>query len=238
MKQFWFDGKGSASMGMTISGSGTFDAAERDVESVSIPGRNGDLVVDHGRFKNVSVTYPVSICADFAIYAEAARVWLLSGAGYRRLEDDYDPEHFRMALYKGPLNFTTGFLNQTGETNIAFHCKPQRFLKSGERVITMEAPGYFNGPNNFEALPLIKVYGAGAGTLTVGTYVIEILQMEDHLFLDSEISEAYTRLPGAVRVYRNDWVKAPVFPVLGGSQRIEFSGGVEKIEITPRWWTL
>ena len=239
MKQLFFNGVGSAAMGMTITGSGTFNAPERDLEIVSIPGRNGDLVIDRGRYKNIQVTYPVSICENFAAYAEAARSWLLYPCGYCRLEDDYDPDHFRMALYKGPLSFTPGFLNQTGEASIAFDCKPQRFLKAGEREITLNGAALLRNPTGFPALPLITVYGSGTGQLQVGDYAIQVLKLDGPLTLDSEMEEAYALPLTADTQYRNDCISAPDFPVLGpGTSRISWSGGITKIEIIPRWWTL
>ena len=51
---FTFDGKTSTDFGMYISGSGTYNAPERDVTTYNIPGRNGDLIVDNGRFLNTT----------------------------------------------------------------------------------------------------------------------------------------------------------------------------------------
>ena len=239
MKEFIFNGVGSASMGLAITGSGTYNAPERDLEIIQIPGRNGDLVVDHKRYKNILVSYPVSICDDFASYAEGVRSWLLSSGGYQRLEDDYDPDHFRMALYKGPLNFTAGFQNLTGEASITFDCKPQRFLKSGEQPIVLNAEDWILNPTAFPALPLITVYGTGPGTLHVGDYTVEILQIDDLLTLDSETEDAYKDNVGAVRRYQNDYISAPYFPELAsGASRVYWTGDLTGVEIIPRWWRL
>ena len=56
-----FNGKNSAEFGVWISGGGTYNAPARDVEMVSVPGRNGDISYDNGRFQNVAVTYPAFI---------------------------------------------------------------------------------------------------------------------------------------------------------------------------------
>ena len=55
MKSFTFAGRSSKDFGIYLSGSGVFNAPERDVETISIPGRSGDLILDNGRFKNISV---------------------------------------------------------------------------------------------------------------------------------------------------------------------------------------
>ena len=239
MKQFVFNGVGSASMGLAITGSGTYNAPERDLEMIPIPGRIGDLVVDHKRYKNIPVTYPVSICDDFAAYAEGVRAWLLKSGGYQRLEDDYDPDHFRMALCKGPLTFSTDFLNRIGECSITFDCKPQRFLKAGERAITAENGEYINNPTAFPALPLITVYGSGSGNLRVGSYLVKINELDTFVTLDSEMEEAYTAIASGARKYCNGTISAPEFPVLGyGLNNVSWNGGITKVEIIPRWWTL
>lgn len=49
-----------------ISGYGTYGAPERDVSMVSIPGRNGDLVFDNGRFTNAEVYYDIGWARGFA----------------------------------------------------------------------------------------------------------------------------------------------------------------------------
>ena len=42
-----YSGKSSADYGVWVSGGGTFDAPSRDVQTVSVPGRNGDLTFDN-----------------------------------------------------------------------------------------------------------------------------------------------------------------------------------------------
>ena len=58
-------GRDLADFGVYISGNGTYNAPARDVKSVAIPGRNGELTLDNGRFKNVTVKYPAFIVEDF-----------------------------------------------------------------------------------------------------------------------------------------------------------------------------
>lgn len=48
-----------------ISGYGTYGAPERDVEMVAIPGRNGDLIFDNGRFTNAEVYYDIGWARGF-----------------------------------------------------------------------------------------------------------------------------------------------------------------------------
>lgn len=234
INKFYFAGLSSADVGIYISGDATFNAPERDIEKVNVPGRNGSLIIDRGRFKNISVSYPAFIRTKFQENAAAARAWLMAGAQYQRLEDTYHPDQYRMARFSGPIDFDMRFLNRSGEVKLTFDCKPQRFQVAGEAPICYFEPGLLNNLYRFAALPLIKVYGSGAGTLTVGQRVVDIKALDEWVMLDSDTQNAYK---GTIN--KNGSIYAPEFPTLEpGDNVIAWSGGIEKIEITPRWWTL
>lgn len=235
MRQYLiFGGECSKDFGLYISGSGAFNAPERDIETVEVPGRNGSLIIDNGRYKNVTQSYPAFVCRDFPANANAVRAWLLAEPGYQRLEDTYNPDHFRLARYAGTLDFDVRALCRGAETTIAFDCKPQRYLKLGEHKITITVNTTIKNPTRYPALPQITVYGSGAGTITVGGETVTITNIDGYLTLDSEIQNAYKD-----KQNKNSTVKLSEFPVFApGETEITFSGGVTKIEIIPRWWTL
>ena len=134
INSFTFDGVSSEDMGLYVGGQKTFGAPQRDVTKVSIPGRNGDLVRDNGRFLNSEIAYNIVAMNDFKETAQNVRNWLMSAKGYKRLEDTYHPEHYRMARVSGGIDFETGAYNATGKAQILFDCMPQRFRKSGEEI--------------------------------------------------------------------------------------------------------
>lgn len=237
-RRFWFDGKCSADFGIMASGTYAFNAPERDVEKISVPGRNGDLIIDNDRLKNIQIQYPVSISKDFPNHALAAKGWLLSSKGYKRLTDSYNPDYFRLAAFLGPVDFDVKFLNRIGEATLAFDCKPQLYLKSGNRPQRFDGPAVLGNPSGFPALPIIKVYGTGDGTLTVGGITVNLLDMEDTITLDCEMQNAYREVDGILE-NMNLHIYAPEFPNLPpGDSEIRWTGGVERVEITPRWWTV
>ncbi len=136
-----FGGVDTADYGVWITGEGTFAAPERDVEVVSVPGRNGDLIVDNGRWKNIKVTYPAFIPNAFDDLIGPFRSAICKKRGYQRLEDTYHPDEFRMAAFSSGLTpKISGSFNRTGDFDITFNCKPQRFLKSGEDPIQLMPP--------------------------------------------------------------------------------------------------
>ena len=165
-KSLTFDGESSRDYGVYISGSGVYNSPERDVEMITIPYRNGAFVQDNGRFNNIEITYPAGVYADteedFAEAVSNFRNFLSSKVGYCRLEDEYNPDEYRLAVYKSGLEVTPKML-KAGEFNIVFECKPQRFLKSGE-VRTEKTSSSFTltNPTLFESKPLLELYGTGS----------------------------------------------------------------------------
>ena len=139
-KSLVFDGESSRDYGIYITGQAVYNAPERDVEMINIPGRNGSFALDKGRFQNIEVTYPAGIFADnetdFAQGVSDFRNFLCSRNGYVRLTDDYNPDEYRMAVYKSGLDVSPAQL-KAGEFQLVFDCKPQRYLTSGEEPITI-----------------------------------------------------------------------------------------------------
>lgn len=237
-RRFTFNGRSSTEFGIVASGEAVHNAPERDIEKFSIPGRNGDLIRDNGRFRNIPISYPLAIFRDFAKNADAAKAWLLADSNYHQLSDDYYPEYFRLAAFTGPIDFDVQLLNRIGQTALSFDCKPQRFLFSGLDPIPFASAGKLQN-DYFPALPLITVYGSGDGTVSGGDTVVKIIGQTDTIVLDCDLQNAYHETGEGVKENRNGYISAPTFPrLLPGINTIGWTGGVERLEIIPRWWTI
>ena len=164
IRTFTFNGESSDTYGILITQNASFNAPERAGEMLSIPGRNGAFWQDYGRFENVEVTYHCAVGegskADFVQAMSDVRSWLCSPIGYCRLEDDYNPSEYRMAVYKSGLETDEPFVTGA-EFEITFECKPQRFLKSGETAVSVTSGDTITNPTRFEAQPLLDVSGTG-----------------------------------------------------------------------------
>ena len=240
-----FDEINSLDKGIYITGQAVYNAPERVVEMVSVPGRNGNIAIDEGHFENIEVTYPAGCFAknqiDFAAKIGEFRNILASRYQYKRIEDDYNPDEFRMGLYKSGLDVNSVSYNRAGEFNIVFDCKPQRWLKSGETSETYTATGTIENPTDFPARPLLVV--TGAGILTVGDQTLTIVDgsgANQVIYIDCESMEAWEEVGGG-KVSRNDYIQnaGQAFPSLdGGENDIILGTGITKVEITPRWWRI
>ena len=174
-KYFTFDGVSSRNYDVYLTGTGVFNAPQRAVELLEIPGRNGNYALDQGRFNNITVTYKAGIVdyseSNFADKVSALRNWLCSKVGYKRLEDDYNPNEYRMAVFANGINVDHEDL-RTGEFEITFECKPQRWLTSGETATAVANNGTLSNPTLFDSEPLLAV--KGYGTIGFNGYEVEI----------------------------------------------------------------
>lgn len=232
---FTFNGKSSKDFGVYISGLNTFGAPERDVETISISGRNGDLTLDNGRYKNIDISYPAFIFDRFDNNIEGLRNFLLSQKGYQRLEDTYHPDEYRMARYKG--GFSAKVIDElyAGEFDLTFDCYPQRYLKSGEQVITITTDSSIYNEYMQVAKPLIRAYGTG--TFTIDDISVQITTADDYTDIDCELQEAYkddltTNCNANIVLLNGD------FPSLTSGDNEITLDGVTQLEIKPRWWIL
>lgn len=182
-----FDGQSSGTYGVYITGDAVFNAPERDVEMVKIPGRNGAFALDNGRFENIEVTYPAGIFAeteaDFAEAISDFRNYLCSRKGYCRLTDDYNPDEYRLGIYKSGLEVEPALL-KAGEFNITFECKPQRYLTTGETAVAVTSGDTITNPTLFESGPLLEI--EGYGTVSFNGYNIEL---DDEIVGDVVVTE-------------------------------------------------
>lgn len=160
-----FNGVSSEELGIVIQTPPTYQFPDRDVETTHVPGRNGDIVIDNNCYKNVSRTYNLAkgftILQHYTANSEAVLAWLTSGEGkYVRLEDTYDPEVYRMAMFNQSGSFTD-FYDKALSIEAQFECKPQRYLKDGEIpiVYTIGNVVSISNPSHYPSLPLIKITG-------------------------------------------------------------------------------
>lgn len=161
-----FDGINSLDYGVYITGEAVYNTPERDVESIEIPGRSGDYLQDNGRWKNVEVTYKAGVFGDdqseFASKIRNFRNVLASRIGYKRITDTYNPNEYRLGAFVKPVEVEPKSMHRTGEFDIIFNCKPQRWLTSGEQETTIASGDVLNNPTLYNSSPLLMVEGYGA----------------------------------------------------------------------------
>ena len=165
-----FDGLKTSDYGVEISGEGIFSSPERIYDMIEIPGRNGTLALDQGRYANIEVHYPAynyeTTLATFEQKLASLRSDFGSRIGYKRLTDTFHTDEYRLGVFKGGFDIDPVKYNTASQFELVFDCKPQRFLTSGETATAVANNGTITNPTKFASQPLLQVWGYGAVTLT------------------------------------------------------------------------
>lgn len=230
LNYFFYGGRSSREFGLYITGQ-PYSSAERDVETIEIPGRSGNLLIDNGRFKDTDVTYHAYLKHDMELLSRAVKSWLLKDSTSTPLYDSYDPTYFRYGYYTGPLDIAHQ-LNRVGECDITFHCRPHIYSRSGQSVIRIMGPLTLTNPESFESAPLITIYGQGDIELRVGDCVVLLSDIDEYAVLDCDSMQVYKETKNLSAQMTG------LFPkLLPGDNSIEFAGA-EKVDVVPRWRTV
>ncbi len=234
MHYFVYDGMDSRELGLLVSGEKTYNAPSRDITPITIPGRDGEVYIDNGRYNNVEIAYTVSFRNDMTSKTKALKAWLASKVGYRKLEDTYDPDYYRLAAYHNSIEFEV-HVNRYATTELIFTCDPFKYLKQGDTVITLTANGSaLYNPELFVSNPIIKIYGNGSATLTINNINYNISDISGYVTINSVTCNAYRDT-----INKNNTINFTEFPYLkAGKNAFHWSSGITKLEIIPRWCTL
>lgn len=207
LRSFYIDGESSSDYGLLITGEAVWNAAAYDYEFVSIPGRSGDLILDNGRFQNITVTYPC-VLRDLSKMS-AVRSWLMSKRGYHKITDDYNPSEFRMGVVIGGLEVDP-FKATSGTFTVSFNCKPQRYIATADReqqyplmALDTTAHEYVSYP--FPAFDHANLYDAQWQTgMTVSDWLPALKRVEihgDQIYTRSQCVAALDLTTGGVDLY-------------------------------------
>ena len=250
LNYFTFDGKDSRDFSILIKSKKSYNAPERLLNFQSIPGRDGDLVIDTGSYSNINMSYDILILADKAFDSnvdvvratEKIKEWFYSKPGqYLELCDSYDPEYYRQAVFTGELEFEPDRNNYHYITSqIKFNCKPYRYRLNGNKTITVDENNtIITNFEKYNSLPLIRLYGINTSHFVINGYQygFDFLGTGfNYVDIDSEKQIVYH---GSVS-YMNKYTPSSIlFPELtAGNNTISFGGGTSKIEISPKWRTI
>ena len=255
---FEFDGVKSCDYGVWISGEATFDAPERDVEVIEIPGRNGTLTIDNGRWKNITVTYPCFMSGTFKEGFDAFKNAILPKYGYLELRDTYHPHGFRKARITKGIQPATGPYNRSAQFDITFDCWPQFYLDELD-VLYPENIYIGGGTGTIQDVPLVSrsqplvqvyfsapmTYGNKSGYVQFGENKITFTDVpyaaNDTTFfeIDSESKTIQHRKSGNTVVDISEYctIEGGFFEILPPSTEV-VSSGVLSLIVFPRWWQL
>ena len=238
-------GENSTNYGMVVSEPPAFNKPTRKQTVYKVPGRNGSIIFQEDAWEDVPRSYKVFVAEDTqydsggqAISGTLAEKvadieeWLFSKKGYTRIEDNFDPDVYRLAYYSGGDNFTNELI-QVGEATLKFTCRAERFLKSGETAVTVTNGDTMTNPTKYASKPLIYIVGSGDVSVSISGVTINA-SVDDYIYIDCETMNAY-RLASE---NKNSDISG-AFPVLkSGVNAIATTGTITTLKITPRYFKL
>lgn len=246
---FRFGGESSADHGLIIERKSVYSSATPDLEGFEVPGRDGTLYFSTGRMKNVVLSYDTLLnlesFRDFPQYTGDIKRWLLGKPGeYQRLEDSYDPDHFRLAVCLGPVEIKQVIQGVSRQT-AAFSCMPYRYRKTGEKRFSFTAGGSLtlNNDTGFTANPMViirLVKGNLDDAITVAVTNTEYGTVYSETVDGIPENQALFGLDGETQSvwsdgnYFNFIEKFPIFQ--SGKNTLTVSGErVKSVEVVPQW---
>ena len=256
---FKFGGIDSRDYGIFIISSNSFDSPKRKTTAYSIPGRDGDIIVDEGYYLNVDITYKVRISIDkllannpntnIAYALDGIKDCFYSIIGeYAELRDSYNPDYYRMGCFDNGFEFSE-FKNNKDfiDTEITFNCKPHRYREDGKEVIAINnnTTNRIYNPEIYASLPLIQINkgtGDHASVIIDGTsFQFDFSNQSDFpgqsiptINIDSENQLVYYLGTNYYSKYSPP--QSQKFPVLkSGTSIIQKTVETGTVLITPRW---
>jgi len=231
---FTYKGIRSKDMHLRVLNDVSFAAPTRDANMIQVPGRDGDLVIDNGRYNSVIRSIPCRLEAPNHMNVEnlisQINNWLVSDTKFHEFEWENDPDFMYQATIEGDV-ISQRVLSRYGKTAIDFRLHPIKYLRSTltPRQITT-GTSIFN-QFSIEAKPLIRIIGSGNITINIGGRPLVLERIGNGCIIDSE-TQTITDLQGRLTLF--EYMCSP-FPVLeAGNNQITFTRNDIQVHITPR----
>lgn len=251
LNDIWFNGVSARDVGVKgIEKYPDLNRPERKTEVFEIPGRSGSVIFPTDAWENIERQYEIyggggrRGTVDLPFMSIAS--WLNSANGYARLEDTYEPEIFRLAYCTGAME-TENAYTRLGRATITFNCRPERFLKTGEKEIVLTSGSSVSGlkihnPTGYKAKPILYVkctVNAGTGyalNFASGGKTYQIWTVSEPtmgVFIDCETMDCYDENG----VNRNDYFTIDEFPVFHpGDTEFSTLKTNYTVKVIPRWY--
>lgn len=231
-----YGGESSSDYGMVVAEAPTYERARRKQTIYTVPGRNGSVIFQQDAWEDVPRSYKVWLSEDdltpLVNKVDAFEAMLNSMKGYQRLEDNFEPDVFRLAYYSGGDDFSNS-MTQYGEATINFTCRAERFLKSGEAPVTVMNGDQLVNPTRFTAKPLIHIEGSGTITVAIGGNTISA-SVTDYINIDCETMNAY-RLAAE---NKNSDISGTFPQIVPGVNTVGITGAPTLVTVVPRYFSI
>ena len=226
MGWFKFKGKDSRDFGVLIYGAPQRTKPKRRVESITIPGRNGELTQDEDTYEPYTISMQCSTRGGDRL--DEIVTWL-NGAGELILATEPDRVYKASIYNKISISDVIYLYNSF---LIQFRVHPfKHSVNAFADTLELLSPTRIRNSGSVYSEPIITVYGNGDITLTINEKDFPLYGVDGSITIDSEMMEVFKG-----DANQNSKYGAVEFPHLEvGENEIRWTGNVTKVEIKPRW---
>lgn len=228
-----FNGVSSDDFGITILKDVSFTSPSRNLESVKVLGRDGELQIGDGTLNNVSKSFPFIVKntnKDIAQVASDLSNWLKFDSEWHDLEFSGDNDYIYQAIATSEYDLQR-VMAWFGKGTLDFELKPYKFLKSGLNEVVLGSS--IKNPLNRPSKPKITIKGTGNITLTIGASELTLKNVDGGIVVDS-LYQTVTNLAGTALA----WDKVTSYPlptIKADTSNVLRTGNITEIKIIPRW---
>lgn len=227
-RYFYFKGKSSKDFNILIASMPERVRAERRMEQIEIPGRDGVLYADGDSYDPITLTISCKVKEGANI--DGICDWL-DGSGDLILCTEprkvYRANVYNQISVKEMLSHFHSF-------QITFEAFPFSYdVNNVDNIVEISKPTTILNKGNVYSLPQIKVFGTGNVTLSVNGNEYSLQNLTDSVTIDSEVMEI---LDGVGVSYSPPDFDKHLFPRFEtGKNEVSWSGNVTKVVIQPNW---
>lgn len=233
MGYFTFNGKSSLDFGLRVTNDYKIVSTGNDVDTVTVDGRDGDLLISNNRLKSVSIELPCTIKSNKSLQALSTDIsnWL-NVEGYKDMTLSWDSDYIYRVAFIETFEISS-IMRQFGTIKLNFLAQPVKYFKDSTQRQNLSNGLALNGKGNVKAKPIIKLTGNGETVLTINGRKTKLKDIQGNIVLDMQSNQVYS---GNLSAW-NKVVRSPEFvmPFLDPGRNLISWTGNFTAEITPFW---
>ena len=233
MGSFTFNATSSTTHGLRVTNDYVINSTGNDVETVAVPGRDGDLLISKNRLKSVTLELPCTVLTTRKLTDAGSEIsnWL-NVDGYKDLTLSWDPDFIYRSAFIETFEIA-GLMRQFGKVKLNFLTYPVKFYKQGRTTQTLSNGATVNGIGNVNAKPIITLVGSGDCTLTINGRKTKLKAVQNRITLDMQANQVYSgNLQAWDKVVRSPQFQMPYLDY--GRNLISWDGNFTATMI-PNW---
>ncbi|WP_028125649.1 distal tail protein Dit [Eremococcus coleocola] len=227
-----FNGVSSSSLGLRIINKVSHESTGWDIETVTVPGRDGDLLLSNNRLKSVVKSFPMRLQPNDNLTKAEDRIsdWL-NVLGYKDLKLSWDPKFIYFATVIETFEIEE-VLRQFGNLKVNFLCKPIKIYTDSIELKSFSG-GTLENKGNTIAKPIIELVGSGDGVLTINGRQTKLQGVQEGITLDMQRNMIYySQTAKWNNVVRSEQYQLPYLDL--GKNEISMTGSFQ-MKIAPYW---